>query len=195
MLFRSGQDQLGIGQCLGAAEADEAHFGWPSRVGQGAGINRGYGGVHPAIVGDGAASAIATDLWPRMLGTANPQRSCFAVVCGLGRSVCLPNAPRDWAGQQTRNVLLLPTASLRSQVTISSGTVAPRRFEPAKGDARVFSGPRSGPGVAHAGAPAWRGSGERHVQRMPEFRRRDPLTSAYAERVSSFHNAKIICFS
>ena len=35
----------------------------------------------------------------------------------------------------------------------------PRRLVRAKWNALVFRGPRSGPGVAHAGAPAWRGLG------------------------------------
>ena len=32
--------------------------------------------------------------------------------------------------------------------------------------------------------PLGGGSGERHVQRMPESGRRDPLTSAHSERMS-----------
>ena len=36
------------------------------------------------------------------------------------------------------------------------------------------------------------GSGERHVQRMPESGRRDLLTSAHSKRTALFHNAKSI---
>ena len=43
--------------------------------------------------------------------------------------------------------------------------------------------------------PLGGGSGERHVQRMPEPGRRDPLTSAHSEHMSSFSKLEVICLS